>query len=130
MIARYSTMLLTLCLVIAADGLVTSAAAQSQTGADWVVPRTPDGRPDFQGTWTNVTITPFERPEDQDSPILSFEEVEQLQDNEVARVVSRAQPSDPDRSAPPAGGLRGSGSVGGYNNVYIDRGSNIAKRTR
>ena len=126
MIARYSTMLVALCLVIAADGLVTSAAAQSRTSADWVVPRTPDGHPDFQGTWTNVTITPFERPEDQDGPILSFEEVERLQDNEVARVISRAQASDPDRSAPPVGGLAGSGSVGGYNNVYIDRGSNIA----
>ena len=25
-------------------------------------PRTPDGHPDFQGTWTNATLTPFERP--------------------------------------------------------------------
>ncbi len=126
MIARYSTVLTALCLVIAADGLVTSAAAQSRSSADWEVPRTPDGRPDFQGTWTNVTITPFERPEDRDGPILSFEEVERLQDNEVARVVSRAQPSDPNRSAPSVGGLGGGGSVGGYNNVYIDRGNNIA----
>ena len=27
------------------------------------VPRTPDGRPDLQGYWTNLTYTPFERPE-------------------------------------------------------------------
>ena len=129
MIMRCSTILVTLCLAIAAEGLVASAAAQqSQASAaeSWVMPRTPDGHPDFQGTWTNVTITPFERPEDQESPFLSFEEVQQLQDNEVARVVSRAQPSDPERSAPPVGGLASSGSVGGYNNVYIDRGNNIA----
>ena len=25
------------------------------------VPRTPDGRPDLQGNWTNATITPLER---------------------------------------------------------------------
>src|SRR5690348_15085004 len=24
--------------------------------------KTPDGRPDLQGIWTNVTVTPFERP--------------------------------------------------------------------
>ena len=27
----------------------------------WVVPRTPDGKPDLQGNWTNATITPLER---------------------------------------------------------------------
>jgi len=123
MIARYSSLLVVLYLITAAVGPVASAAGQqSQADAgDWVMPRTPDGRPDFQGTWTNVTITPFERPEDQDSPVLSWEEVQQRQDREVARVVSRAQPSDPNRGAPRAGG-----SVGGYNNVYIDRGNNIA----
>jgi len=123
MIARISSIFVALCLITAAEGLLAPAAAQqSQASAgDWVMPRTPDGHPDFQGTWTNVTITPFERPQDQDSPILSFEEVQARQDNEVARVERRAQPSDPNRGAPTTGG-----GVGGYNNVYIDRGSNIA----
>ena len=123
MIARYSSILVALCLITAAVGPLASAAAQqSQASAgDWVMPRTPDGRPDFQGTWTNVTITPFERPEDQESPVISWEEVQERQDREVARVVRRAEPSDPNRGAPQAGG-----GVGGYNNVYIDRGNNIA----
>ncbi len=30
----------------------------------WTAPKTPDGQPDFQGTWTNATITPFERPDE------------------------------------------------------------------
>ena len=25
------------------------------------IPRTPDGKPDFHGNWTNATITPLER---------------------------------------------------------------------
>ena len=29
----------------------------------WTAPRTPDGHPDLQGTWTNGTITPLERPD-------------------------------------------------------------------
>ncbi len=109
--------------MIAAEGLVASAAAQSRTSAagDQVVPRTPDGRPDFQGTWTNETITPFERPEDQESPVLAWEEVQERQGGAVARIERGARPSDPDRAAPTA-----VGSVGGYNNVYMDRGINIA----
>ena len=35
-----------------------SCAAQSK----YTPPRTPDGQPDLQGVWTNVTITPLERP--------------------------------------------------------------------
>ena len=128
MIARYSALLVALCLITAAEGLVASAAAQSRANAagDWVVPRTPEGHPDLQGTWTNVTITPFQRSEEQESPTLTFEEVQERQDGEVSRVQRRAQPSDPDRPAPRAGGSEASGSVGGYNNVYIDRGTRIA----
>ena len=28
----------------------------------WSAPRTPDGRPDLQGMWTNATYTPLQRP--------------------------------------------------------------------
>ena len=127
MIARNSILLVALCVFTAAQGLFAPAAAQSRASAgEWVVPRTAEGHADLQGTWTNVTITPFQRSEEQESPTLTFEEVQQRQDGEVARVISRAQPSDPDRPAPRAGGSAASGSVGGYNNVYIDRGTNIA----
>ena len=55
---------------------VSSAVCQSAVAAKpgtapknaapkkWAVPRTPDGHPDLQGTWTNTTITPLERPAD------------------------------------------------------------------
>jgi hypothetical protein len=32
------------------------------SAAGWIVPRTPDGRPDLQGMWNAATITPVERP--------------------------------------------------------------------
>ena len=40
------------------------ATAQSRTAkpADWKVPRTVDGQPDFQGVWANNSATPLERP--------------------------------------------------------------------
>ena len=31
-------------------------------GSTWKVPRTPDGKPDLQGVWSNAIITPLERP--------------------------------------------------------------------
>ena len=114
--------------VTAAPGVVSTAAAQARASdaGKWEVPRTPDGHPDLQGNWTNATLTPFEREEEQESPVLTWEQVQELQGNVEARIERGARPSDPDRPAPRAGGSEATGSVGGYNNVYMDRGTNIA----
>src|SRR3979490_1369781 len=37
-------------------------SAKSTTSATWVVPRTPDGKPDLQGLWGYAPLTPLERP--------------------------------------------------------------------
>jgi hypothetical protein len=45
--------------------IATPLAAQTHKVAanatNWTMPRTPDGQPDLQGTWTNATLTPLER---------------------------------------------------------------------
>ena len=44
-------------------GQVPAAAAKKPAAAKtWVVPRTPDGHPDFQGVWDMTSVTPLERP--------------------------------------------------------------------
>ena len=45
--------------------LAVSLASSAQTAASgkYTAPRTPDGRPDLQGTWTTQTFTPLQRPD-------------------------------------------------------------------
>src|ERR1051326_2457854 len=46
----------------AMPGQALSPAVKTNSAKPWTVPRTPDGQPDFQGIWSNATITPLERP--------------------------------------------------------------------
>jgi hypothetical protein len=44
-------------------GLAAAVLLLAQ-GKTWTAPRTPDGNPDLQGTWSTATLTPLERPAD------------------------------------------------------------------
>ncbi len=102
--------------VIALIGLVPAGAA-GQTG-----PRTPWGDPDLQGTYTNKTITPLERPDDLgDKEFLTDEEVASQEQARLDRNEELLQ-------AAPRRTVAG-GNVGGYNNFWLDGGTRPIGRT-
>jgi len=110
-----------LCATVAL-GVVSTVAAQNRgSDAEWEIPRTPDGRPDLQGTWTNQSLTPIQRGRNQESLVYTPEQVAQIEQGYVDRFIRGSQPSDPDRPAPPTGQ-----GVGTYNNIYFETGNRVS----
>ena len=98
----------------------TTSRAKPKTSA---IPRTPDGHPDFQVVWTNATITPMERPP-------QFASKPTLNDAEAAAFEksSAKELQDVDgKSESPLLAAAGSNGTGGYNVLFIDRGSQLAR---
>ncbi len=97
--------------------MLATAGAKGQDA-----PRTPWGDPDLQGTYTNKTITPLERPAE-------LADKEFLTDEEVAtQEQARLDRNDQLLHAPPRRTVAG-GSVGGYNNFWLDGGTRPTGRT-
>src|SRR5690606_1516777 len=89
---------------------------------DWQVPRTPDGKPDLQGVWTNATQTPLERPREfGDKRFLTEQEAVERELMAQRRVELADAPSDPNRPPPDDGN-----TDAGYNLFWLDRGTNVA----
>jgi len=103
----------------------TLAAAQAQKPKTSAVPRTPDGRPDLQGIWTNATLTPLERPAQFASkPTLSDAEASAYEQSDL-KTNNIDDPEAPLLAR--AGSGSGETAVGGYNNLFIDRGTQLAR---
>ena len=110
----------------------------------WVVPRTPDGKPDLQGNWTNETQTPLERM-GAAGATLTDQQASAIEERALLVEEHRDKASDPNRPAPPKGGEAGElaapgqqsfieiiseaagGAVGGYNGFWLDPGLNVIR---
>jgi hypothetical protein len=98
------------CLVLVIPLLLLSAA-HAQT------PRTPWGDADLQGRWSNATLTPLQRPAELgDKEYFTPEEAR-------AYVRQRSEALNADRNI-------GDGSVGSYNDAWMDRGNDIVPTRR
>src|SRR5262252_7261243 len=86
----------------------------------WTVPRTLDGKPDLQGVWSNVTITPLERPRDLGDKAF-FTEQEALQYEKQVREQTNADRRD--------GGAQADVNRA-YNDFWYDRGTKVVASRR
>jgi hypothetical protein len=99
--------------------MVCSAFAQAQ---NWKPPRTLDGQPDLQGTWTNATLTPLQRPAELGSKEFFTEqeaaafEKQRIEQGDVDRIEGARGESDLARRA--------------YNSAWFDRGTHVVKSRR
>ncbi len=87
------------------------------------IPRAPDGHPDLQGVWTNATITPMERPAAFASkPTVSDAEAKEWETKDAKELNAQDGQSDG-----PLIAAAGSSGTGGYNVLFVDRGSELAR---
>ncbi|HOZ27581.1 MAG TPA: hypothetical protein PLH23_02915 [Hyphomonadaceae bacterium] len=106
-------------------GLVALAIAVAPAAfaqATYQPPRTPDGKPDFNGFWTNVSLTSLERSGQFKSLAIPEADAQRIEAGRAAADVRASLPTDPNSGAPKAGQ-----DVGGYNNFYVDAGTQFAK---
>ena len=113
---------------VAALALLLSGAALAQE--EWKLERTPSGKPDLSGFYDAGTITPLNRPEHLgDKQFMTKAEAEKMTEEVAAARAKANAASDPDRSAPVLGGsgtrTGGGGGTGGYNNFWLDPGSDV-----
>jgi hypothetical protein len=103
---------------ICLPGVLCSALLSGQTLA-----RTPDGHPDLQGIWTNATLTPLERPAKlAGKATLTDTEAAALEKSSAEELASVDGASEH-----PLLAAAGSNGTGGYNVLFIDRGSEFAR---
>jgi hypothetical protein len=87
-------------------------ALSGQSKPAWTAPRTADGRPDLQGTWTNATITPLERPASlKDKPFLTESEARAMEQ------LAADRREEADKPVP--------GKFESYNQFWLDGGTTV-----
>ncbi len=101
-----------------------SGVLAQTTGEAASAPVTAWGHPDLQGVWDFRTMTPLERPKGQaDKLFLTEDEATALEAGVKARRARELEPSEVRTEPLPAGG--GGRAVGGYNDFWLDYGTNV-----
>jgi hypothetical protein len=99
-------------------GQTPSSAPKAKRSA---VPRNSDSHADLEGVWTNATLTPMERPAKlAGKATVTDAEAAAYEKNDL-------ETNDIDKKDAPLLAAAGSAETGGYNNLFIDRGSQLAR---
>jgi hypothetical protein len=107
------------------------ALAQQAKKSTWKVPRTEFGQPDLQGNWNNATLTQFERPANFGNRlVMTPDEAAQVEGSAAKHVADNAKPTDPKlgiQDLPKDCGYGFTGTNCGYNNFWVDRGTQVIR---
>ena len=111
--------LASICVLTIGVVLLVSVIAMGQSKAS-TAPKAPNGTPDLQGIWTNVTVTPLERPADlKDKAFFTPQEAAAFE----KRIVEQNNADRRDGGA--------AADVGrAYNDAWYDRGTRVVKTLR
>jgi hypothetical protein len=106
-------------------------AAEAAADKHYKVPHTPDGQPDLEGVWTNVSLTPLERPSEFASSVtLTSAQASELEIFAIDRFIEGNLPTDPNAPATDATRKHCQGAGGldcGYNSGWKDSGTTVAR---
>ncbi len=97
------------------------------------VPRAPDGKPDFNGIWTNASLTPLSRAQGVKTLVVDEKTAKAMADKTAIAGIPADDPdfnknarySDPTKGAPPKGGS--DFGLKGYDSFWVTPGTMLAK---
>jgi hypothetical protein len=85
---------------------------------EWKAPRTPDGKPDLQGVWTNASLTTLERPPSFKTQAIPPERAKQMEQARAQMMKATNGRTNPNEGAP-----TDRNANAGYNTFWIDPGT-------
>lgn len=106
--------------ILAGPVVLFAGAAHAQTAA--AIPRTPGGKPDFQGVWTNSSLTRLERVPEFSNLVLTEAEAKGWESEAASIAAADGAPTDQSAGAPKKGE-----DPEGYNCFWIDPGTRVGK---
>jgi hypothetical protein len=114
----------------AAMGMLMTISATA-LAESYKAPRNEFGQPDLQGNWSNATLTGLERPAAFGTRLeITEQEAAQIEGTAAQHVEENAKPTDPThgiQDLPKDCGYGFSGTNCGYNNFWVDRGTQVIR---
>lgn len=97
--------------------LLLAALATVAQAETYKAPRNGFGQPDFEGVWTNASLTSLERPANFKSLTITEAQAKAAEQARARMMAASNRPTDPKEGAPPK-----ADDPGGYNTAWIDPG--------